>query len=114
MKTVYSYLLYNKYIQRKANKQINKKPMISIQDERFLSAAYKQAENSPVLMRHGAITVINGKIIGRGYNNYRTYSSDEFIKDTCTCHAEITALRSTYTNYSTNAYGKYSDNIKGF
>ena len=87
--------------------------MISIQDERFLSAAYKQAEESPVLMRHGAVTAINGKIIGRGHNNYRTYSSDNFIKNTCTCHAEISALRNTYTNY-TNSYGKYSDNIKGF
>ncbi len=87
--------------------------MISIQDERFLSAAYKEALESPVLMRHGAVTVSSGKIIGRGHNNYRTHSSDQFIKDMCTCHAEISALRSTYTNY-TNTYGKYSDNIKGF
>ena len=87
--------------------------MISIQDERFLSAAYREAQESPVLMKHGAVTVINGKIIGRGCNNYRTHSKDCFIENTCTCHAEISALRSTYTNY-TNTYGKYSDNIKGF
>lgn len=87
--------------------------MISVQDERFLSEAYMQAEESQVQMRHGAVTVINGKIIGRGCNNYRTHSSDQFIKNTCTCHAEISALRSTYNNY-TNTYGKYSENIKGF
>ena len=87
--------------------------MISRQDERFLSAAFKQALLSPVLMRHGAVTVVGGKIVGQGYNNYRTYSSDQFINNTCTCHAEISALRNTYTNYS-NAYGKYSENIKGF
>ena len=87
--------------------------MISSQDERFLMEAYNQANHSQVLMRHGAVTVMNGKIIGRGYNNYRTYSSDEFIKDSCTCHAEIAALRSTYANY-TNTYGKYNENIKVF
>ena len=84
---------------------------ISLKNEKFLNIALRIAEKSPVLMQHGAITVLGGKIVGKGYNNYRTYSNDGFIKDTCTCHAEISALRNTYYNLS-NAYGKYSDNIK--
>ena len=85
--------------------------LISNQDTKFLYHAFEQAKLSPVLMRHGAIATANGKIIGRGFNNYRTYSNDEFIKNTCTCHAEIAALRNIY-NSLTNTYGKYGEQIK--
>jgi tRNA(Arg) A34 adenosine deaminase TadA len=85
---------------------------ISNQDTNFLHHAFQQAQQSPVLMRHGAVATANGKIIGRGFNNYRTYSSDNFIKNTCTCHAEIAALRNVY-NSLTNTYGKYGEHIKG-
>ena len=71
---------------------------ISSQDEKFLQCAYDQALKSPVLMRHGAVIVTNGKIMGRGFNNYRTYSSDQFITNVCTCHAEIAAIRSVYNS----------------
>ena len=84
---------------------------ISNQDTNFLHHAFKQAQQSPVLMRHGAVATSSGKIIGRGFNNYRTHSSDEFIKNTCTCHAEIAALRNAY-NSLTNTYGKYGEQIK--
>lgn len=87
--------------------------MISLNDEKFLTSAFELSMSSPVLMRHGAVAVLNGKIVGRGFNNYRTYSSDNFIKNTCTCHAEVSALRNVYSNY-TNTYGKYNENIKGF
>ena len=85
--------------------------VISNQDINFLYYAFQQAKMSPVLMQHGAVVTINGKIIGRGFNNYRTYSSDNFIKDTCTCHAEVAALRNAH-NSLTNTYGKYGDLIK--
>tara|TARA_B100001093_G_C26345565_1_gene807976 strand:+ start:118 stop:387 length:270 start_codon:yes stop_codon:yes gene_type:complete len=84
---------------------------ISVQDGKFLYHASIQANQSPVLMRHGAVAVINGKIIGRGFNHYRSYSSDNFIKNTCTCHAEIAALRNMHRNL-TNTYGKYGEQIK--
>ena len=35
----------------------------SSQDEKFLQCAYDQALKSPVLMRHGAVIVTNGKIM---------------------------------------------------
>jgi len=64
-------------------------------------------------MRHGAVAVAGGKIMGRGHNHYRSTSRDGFIKNTCTCHAEIASLRNMFHNCGTNVYGKYSNSIKG-
>lgn len=62
-------------------------------DYRYISLACEEAIKSPALYKHGCIAVVSGKIIARGYNNYRTYSKDGFIKNTCTCHAEVDVLR---------------------
>lgn len=86
--------------------------MLSNRDSQFIAAASQEAAKSPVLMRHGCVAVVNGKIMGRGHNHYRTTSKDHFIHNTCTCHAEMASLRSMY-HCSSNAYGKYSDSIKG-
>ena len=37
---------------------------------------------------------------------------DNFIKNTCTCHAEIACLRNMFYTYGTNTYGKNSIPIK--
>ena len=66
---------------------------ISNRDQRFVELAAQQAIRSDCLMQHGCIAVKNGRIIGRGYNNYRTTSNDGFIQNCMTCHAEISALR---------------------
>ena len=84
---------------------------ISNKDEKFLYHATQQALLSPVLMRHGAVAVINGKIMGRGHNHYRTHSMDGLIHNTCTCHAEIAAIRNMQKSL-TNTYGKYGEQIK--
>jgi deoxycytidylate deaminase len=67
--------------------------MVSNRDQRFIDIAADQASRSQCLMRHGCVAVISGRIIGRGYNNYRCHSNDGFINNTMTCHAEIAALR---------------------
>lgn len=67
--------------------------MVSNRDQRFIQIAATEASRSKCLMRHGCVAVMNGRIIGRGYNNYRCHSNDGFIKNTMTCHAEIAALR---------------------
>ena len=85
--------------------------MISIVEQKFLSLALEEAKKSNLLMRHGCIAVISGKIASRGFNNYRTHSKDNFLVNTCSCHAEIDTLRKLYNKYS-NTYGKYTDNIK--
>ncbi len=86
--------------------------MLSCTDYKFISAASQEAQKSSVLMRHGAVAVANGKILGRGHNHYRTTSKDGFIKNTCTCHAEIACLRQVFHSCGTNTYGKHGNNIK--
>ena len=66
------------------------------------------AQHSNLTHKHGCIVVYNNEIISAGHN----YKENK-LNNMCSIHAEISALRSTYTNY-TNTYGKYSDNIKGF
>ena len=56
--------------------------MISATDMKFLMCATCEAEKSPVLMRHGAVAVANGKVLGKGYNHYRSTSMDGFIVNT--------------------------------
>lgn len=85
---------------------------VSNNDIKYLCLAAEQSQYSTMLMRHGCVAVTSGKIIGRGFNNYRSFSRDGFISNTCTCHAEIACLRSIFQNYTTNEKGKTSKNIK--
>ena len=70
--------------------------MISNKDRKFMNRAMEQAKLSPCLMRHGCVAVMNGRIVGKGYNHYRTNSKDGFIHNCMTCHAEIAALRAVH------------------
>lgn len=83
---------------------------VSSNDFKFLNLARNEAILSPCLQRHGCIAVLNGHVIGKGYNNYRTSSSDGFLKNTCTCHAEIATLRNVYKLF--NMKGSYLHQIK--
>ncbi len=65
----------------------------SNQDRNFIQIAQREAQKSPCLMQHGAIAVSGGKIIGRGYNHYRNQTSDGVVANSCTCHAEMDAVR---------------------
>ena len=86
--------------------------ILSTRDMSFINSAINEAKKSEVLMRHGAVAVTNGKIMGRGHNHYRSSSKDDFIKNTCTCHAEIASLRNMFHTCGTNTYGKHSNSIK--
>ena len=88
--------------------------MLSIKHQRFIDFAAAECLKSPVLMRHGCVAVMNGKVVGRGYNNYRTRTSDGFVgENVCTCHSEIAALREVHkVHCSGNTYGKWMDSIK--
>lgn len=65
----------------------------SNQDRHFIQVAQDEALKSPCLMQHGAVAVAGGKIIGRGYNHYRNQTSDGVVTNSCTCHAEMDAVR---------------------
>uniref|UniRef100_A0A6C0AXE4 CMP/dCMP-type deaminase domain-containing protein n=1 Tax=viral metagenome TaxID=1070528 RepID=A0A6C0AXE4_9ZZZZ len=79
----------------------------SLNDEKFASAASHEAKKSELLSRHGCVAVTSGKIVARGCNTYRTYSGDGFIKDSCSCHAEVNVLRQCYRKNITNKINLY-------
>lgn len=62
-------------------------------DARYMSLAIEEASKSPISFQLGCIAVVSGKIVARGCNNYRTYSKDGMIGNTCSCHAEVDVLR---------------------
>ena len=63
----------------------------SNKDATFISEAAVVAQESPVLMRHGAVATANGKIIAKGYNHYRSSAYTKTMGG-CTCHAECSVL----------------------
>ena len=67
--------------------------MISNKDFSFINKAFQVSTKSTMLMRHGCVIVENNRIVGTGYNSYRTQFGDKFIKASCSCHAEMHALR---------------------
>lgn len=86
--------------------------ILSVTDQTFMALAAIESKKSNLQSRHGCIAVINGKIMGRGHNSPRTHSNDGFIRNTCSCHAEIAALRNLWHSSCTNTYGKYGKQIK--
>ncbi len=66
---------------------------MSNKTQRFCSLATSHAKCSPMLQRHGCIAVVNGRVVGTGFNNYRNYSRDGFMRSCCSCHAEVAAIR---------------------
>jgi tRNA(Arg) A34 adenosine deaminase TadA len=87
--------------------------VLSVNDYAYLAAAANEARKSNLQSRHGCIAVTNGKIRGRGHNSNRTQSYDGFIANTCSCHAEIAALRDLWHSSCTNTRGKFHVQSKG-
>ena len=76
---------------------------LSNKKEKLFSTSLEQATNSELLFKHGCVATYGGKIIGRGCNTYKCYSSnDNFINEQCSCHAEIKVLREIYYKNSNN------------
>lgn len=69
---------------------------ISKRDHTFAELALNVAQQSEMLFRHGCVCTINGKVVSTGCNNYRTQSKTGLI-DSCSCHAEMDALRKFLT-----------------
>jgi len=67
---------------------------------RFLKIAAIEANKSPCCQKHGCIATLKGKIIAKGYNNYRSTSNDGFIaQGSCTCHAEMATVRAIHKTF---------------
>ena len=76
---------------------------VSNKDSVFITAAAEEAKNSPVLMRHGAVAVANGRIIAKGHNDYRTNASTKLMGE-YTCHAECAVLQINETQKLTEYF----------
>ena len=76
-------------------------------DEKFVAIAVIEAEKSALPARLGCVAVVNGKIIARGFNHYRTFSKDGLIENTCSCHAEMDVLRKCLKQNKTRKLSLY-------
>jgi|ETNvirenome_6_85_1030632.scaffolds.fasta_scaffold60900_3 deoxycytidylate deaminase len=76
---------------------IQSKPKMSSnltnKDRGHIARAKHEALKSLMLMRHGCVVANGNKIVATGYNSYRTRFGDNFINESCSCHAEMDALR---------------------
>ena len=67
---------------------------VSASDHRYAEIALSEANKSQMKYhRHGCVAVMNGRIIERGFNSDRCHSSDGFLEDACSCHAEVDVIR---------------------
>jgi deoxycytidylate deaminase len=63
---------------------------VSNKDYKFIDEAIILAKKSPCFSQHGCVLVRNGKIIGRGYNNY---NSSQYSDSCYSIHAEVDAIK---------------------
>lgn len=74
---------------------------ISKKDKRLINHAYNVANKSNMLMRHGCVIAKGKKVLCTGYNHYRSKYNDSYLNiETCSCHAEIHAIRKYINCYS--------------
>ena len=66
---------------------------VTQKDYKYVSIALEAAKSSNMLMKHGCVIVESNRIIGTGWNTSRNQFKDNFIGVSCSCHAEMFALR---------------------
>lgn len=66
---------------------------ISKKDYKFIDEATNLAINSPCFCQHGCVLVRNGRIIGRGYNNY---NASQCSNSCFSIHAEVSAIKQCF------------------
>jgi deoxycytidylate deaminase len=83
-----------------SSQEVYRQRHIGMRDQRFASIALDEASKSTLLMQHGCIAVLNGKIIAKGYNNIRSHSKDGLLnfRKCCSAHAEISVLHKICIN----------------
>ena len=79
---------------------------VSKKDYKFVAAAMEECKNSTMMMKHGCVVADGSKMLATGHNHYRTRFSDKFIRESCSCHAEMDALRkvSKVTSQQSKSY----------
>ena len=76
--------------------------ILSNKNDKIFAHSLDEAQNSRLYYRHGCVATCGGKIIAKGCNTHKNYSSDEFMDECCSCHAEINVLRQIYYQHRRN------------
>ena len=66
---------------------------ITKRDMNFINMALEASEKSTMSMQHGCVVTYKNKYIASGYNSHRNKFKDNFVGESCSCHAEMHALR---------------------
>ena len=86
---------------------------ITSKDERFATIALNEANKSKMKYhKHGCVAVVGGHILEKGYNSERCQSSDGFLQDTCSCHAEVDVMRKLDKRFNKKQQQLSGRNIK--
>jgi deoxycytidylate deaminase len=75
--------------------------MLSNKELNFLNIARLLASHSEEKMKHGAVVVKSGRVVGTGFNkfkNHPTIIQTELIKSHCSRHAEQVAIHQAGRN----------------
>ena len=75
---------------------------LSSKDMKHVNRAMDECRHSTMLMRHGCIVADGTKVLSSGHNHYRTRFGDKFITQSCSCHAEMDALRKAVKSKSSS------------
>ena len=67
--------------------------MLTKKDMSHVRRAIDECKSSTMLMKHGCVVANGSKMLSCGHNHYRTRFGDGFMKQSCSCHAEMDALR---------------------
>lgn len=71
---------------------------LSKKDYAHVERATHEATKSTMLMKHGCVVAQGSKVISVGHNMSRNQFGDKFVTMSCSCHAEMDALRKIYKN----------------
>jgi len=80
-------------------------------DRGHIARAKHEALKSLMLMRHGCVVANGNKIVATGFNSYRTRFGDNFINESCSCHAEMDALRKVIRYRTKGCSSKYHNKV---
>lgn len=83
----------------------------SKRDIYFINKAIEASAKSNMMMKHGCVVTLNNKLIADGYNSYRTQFGDKFINKSCSCHAEMHALRKALKLKTKGRVIKYREKV---
>ena len=93
----------------KSSKQTNLPYILTMditkKDKSHIERAIYESRRSTMMMKHGCVIASGSKIVATGFNNLRTRFRDSFIEESCSCHAEIDALRKIYHNRHNHSHG---------